>query len=370
MAHSKRNTSRAVFTSHERAIAKSSWSSNSARLNRDSFLPFGSCGLCLGIARDPVACRRGDIFCHECALTNLLAQKKDIKRAEKARQHAQGEAERAKAMEDLEDQERAVKDFELTQVGLERGRKGATKKPPAMSDDGDTPATIGTKRKFELDENELDRITQQDKAKARKAIEDEKVGSDIPAGGFRRKSILINICYVQAAKPTLPSFWTPSLTPDVQTSKLPATTKKEKLVPICPASSRDDPHALSMQNLITINFNEEEDSSSQGKRRTCPSCLKVLSNSSSPMMAKQCGHVLCHSCVKKFMIPPGKKASSEDEPPTSCYVCDVPLSSKQQKRDAAQGDSIPGLIMLRSEGTGFSARGTSTVERTGIAFQC
>ncbi|KAK7403609.1 hypothetical protein QQX98_010621 [Neonectria punicea] len=347
MAHSKRNTSRAVFTSHERAVAKSNWSSNSARLNRDSFLPFGSCGLCLGIARDPVACRRGDIFCHECALTNLLAQKKDIKRAEKARQHAQGEAERAKAMEDQEDQERAVKDFEMTQVGLERGRKGATTRPPAISDEGNAPTVAGTKRKFKLDEDELDRITRQDKAKARKAIEDEK-----------------------AAKPTLPSFWTPSLTPDVQTSKLPPAAKKEKVVPICPASARDDPHPLSMQNLITINFNEEDDSSSGGKRRTCPSCLKVLSNSSNPMMAKECGHVLCHGCVKNFMIPSGKKASSEDEPPASCYVCDVPLSSKPQKRDAAQDDSIPGLIMLQSEGTGFSARGTSTVERTGIAFQC
>lgn len=80
-------------------------------------------------------------------------------------------------MEDQEDQERAVKDFELTQAGLERGRKGATTRPPAVSDEGDTPTAAGTKRKFELDEDELDRITRQDKAKARKAIEDEKVSS-------------------------------------------------------------------------------------------------------------------------------------------------------------------------------------------------
>ncbi|KAF7534365.1 hypothetical protein G7Z17_g13373 [Cylindrodendrum hubeiense] len=347
MSHSKRNTSRAVFTSHERAIAKSNWSSNSARLNRDSFLPFGSCGLCLGIARDPVACRRGDIFCRECALSNLLTQKKDIKRAEKARQHAEGEAARARAVDDQEDQERAIKDFELTQAGLERARKGAAAPPKTTTDEGDASATAGTKRKFELDEDELDRITRQDKAKARKAIDDEK-----------------------AAKPTLPSFWTPSLTPDVQTTKLAAVAKKEKAVPVCPASARDDPHSISMQNLITINFNEEDVSGSEDKRRTCPSCLKALNNSSNPMMAKQCGHVLCHSCVKKFMIPSGKKVSLEDEPPVACYVCDVPLTSKPQKRDAAKSDSVPGLVALQSEGTGFSARGTSTVERSGVAFQC
>jgi nitric oxide synthase-interacting protein len=176
--------------------------------------------------------------------------------------------------------------------------------------------------------------------------------------------------YVQAAKPTLPSFWTPSLTPEVHANKLSPTTKKEKTTPTCPASAPDDPHPISMQNLITINFNEEDDSTTKGKRRTCPSCLKVLSNASGPIMAKQCGHVLCQSCVKKFLIPSGKKPPTEDEPPLTCYVCDTPLSSKPQKRDAAHGDLVPGLVALRSEGTGFSARGTSTVNKIGVAYQC
>lgn len=193
---------------------------------------------------------------------------------------------------------------------------------------------------------------------------------NLPAHFPKRRRILIYGIHLQAAKPTLPSFWTPSLTPDVQTTKLAVVAKKEKASPICPASARDDPHPISMQSLITINFNEEDVSGSDVKRRTCPSCLKALNNSSNPMMAKQCGHVLCHSCVKKFMIPSGKKTSPEDELPVTCYVCDVPLTSKPQKRDTAKADSVPGLIALRSEGTGFSARGTSTVERSGIAFQC
>ncbi|KAF7561884.1 hypothetical protein G7046_g2267 [Stylonectria norvegica] len=347
MAHSKRNTSRAVFTSHERALAKSHWSSNTARLSRDSFLPFGSCGLCLGDSRDPVACRRGDIFCRECALSNLLAQKKDIKRALRANQAAEEDNARARAVEDREDRDRAVQDFELTQVGLERGVRGGRQGDDVFFDKEDTSSAAGTKRKFALDDDELDRIAKEDKTKARKAIDDEK-----------------------AAKPTLPSFWTPSLTPDVQASKLPPVAKKAKTVPTCPSSSRDDPHALSMQNLITIVFSEDEDSKTKEKRRVCPSCLKVLSNSSTPMMATQCGHVLCQSCVKQFMMPTSRSSSEELQAPLACYVCDTPLSSKLKKSDAPQPSATPGLVALKSEGTGFSARGTSTVERTSIAFQC
>ncbi|KAM0562669.1 hypothetical protein ACHAPJ_002359 [Fusarium lateritium] len=349
-AHSKRNTSRPVFTSHERALAKSHWSSSSARLHRDSFLPFGSCGLCLNIARDPVSCRRGDIFCRECALSNILTQKKDIKRAQKVRAAAEEETARQKAHEDEQDRERAIEDFELTQAGLDRKKKGSVvktddSKDDATSGESNSLALVGTKRKFALDQDELDRIAREDKVKARKALEEEK-----------------------AAKPSLPSFWTPSLTPDAQSSKLPPVVKKDKTVPSCPASSLENPHPITMQNLITINFNEEE--TPKGKQTTCPSCLKMLTNASNPMMAKQCGHVLCHSCVKQFMIPSTKKPSSEDDIPLTCYVCDVPLISKSQKQDATPGSSIPGLVALQSEGTGFSAHGGNTVERSSVAFQC
>jgi nitric oxide synthase-interacting protein len=178
----KRNTSRPVFTSHERALAKSHWSSSSARLHRDSFLPFGSCGLCLNIARDPVSCRRGDIFCRECALSNILTQKKDIKRAQKARAATEEEAAKLKAHEDEQEQARAIQDFELTQAGLDRKKKkgNATEtndeKPIPKVDESNVLALVpATKRKFELDQDELDRIAQEDKIKARKSLEEDKV---------------------------------------------------------------------------------------------------------------------------------------------------------------------------------------------------
>ncbi|KAH7313269.1 zinc finger-containing protein [Stachybotrys elegans] len=346
MSHSKRNTSRPVFTAHERALAKSHWTAGSARLNRDSFLPFGYCGLCLEVARDPVACQRGDIFCRECVLSNLLAQKKELKRADRARAEAEREIERIKTIEDEEDRERAIRDFELTQAGLEATTKHKPRAvdPPISNDQQLVKA--GSKRKFALDEGELSRIVQEDRAKARKAIEDEK-----------------------AAKPTLPSFWSPSLTPDIQDSKLAPVAKKTKTSPVCPASTDENPHSLSLQKLIELKFHEDIDDNTKEKRKTCPSCRKLLSNSSSPVLAKQCGHVLCQPCVKQFLLP-SKQTATEPQVPLTCFVCSEPLAATPSKNESDSSGLPPGLVALRSEGTGFSARGSSTVSKTGLGFQC
>lgn len=171
----KRNTSRAVFTSHERALAKANWSSNTARLNRESFLPFGSCSLCLEIAREPVSCQLGDIFCRECALTNLLAQKKELKRAQKSRRQAEKDIAQAQAAQDEEDQLRAVKDFELVQAGLLEAVPQQPTSEKLYKEENDASVSTGSKRKFTLDEEELSRIAAEDRRKARKAIEDDKV---------------------------------------------------------------------------------------------------------------------------------------------------------------------------------------------------
>ncbi|KAJ8111010.1 hypothetical protein ONZ43_g5727 [Nemania bipapillata] len=124
MSHSKRNTSRAVFTSYERELARKSWTSTSARLNRESFLPFSACRLCLETAIDPVSCTHGDIFCRECALSNILAQKKEIKRLDKVKGQEDRDAQERQAQLDAEAHERAVQAFEMTQSGLDRTRVG------------------------------------------------------------------------------------------------------------------------------------------------------------------------------------------------------------------------------------------------------
>ena len=59
-----------------------------------------------------------------------------------------------------------------------------------------------------------------------------------------------------------------------------------------------------------------------------------------------------------------------------CYVCETDLSGHKYK-DKANKDTPkiekgpkPGLVELRSEGTGFAGGGDNMVQRKGVAFQC
>ncbi|KAK4169296.1 hypothetical protein QBC43DRAFT_307385 [Cladorrhinum sp. PSN259] len=357
MAHSKRNTSRPIFTSHERAMARVAWGSSTARLSRDSFLPFSSCWLCLEPAIDPVACTNGDIFCRECALSNILTQKKEIKRAEKQREQEEREAQEEQVRRDDEAQERAIKEFELTQAGLSikaggNGSGGRKFKPESTSRGSEPPENEpenntekGKKRKFSLDGDEVARIAMEERAKARKAIDDEK-----------------------ASKQTLPSFWSPTVTPTSNSSNtLHEVKKKTKTQPTCPSSSEDKPHYYSLHTLITVHFTEETDSATKKTQRICPACKKALSNSSRATLAKPCGHVLCKSCVDQFMKP------SSGSEPIRCYVCDSDLTdkptTKSSKKEGKEKEKIRrGLVELRREGTGFTAGGTTQAKKDTVNF--
>ena len=173
----KRNTSLAFFTSHERSLLKATWGSQATRLSRESFLPFASCQLCLQIARDPVACAtNGDIFCRECAVSNLLAQKKEIKRLEKEDVKRRKEMEEEERERGQEEQERAVLEFEKVMMGMEgSNKKGQRETLTKIPVGPESPETRGVKRKFQLDTEEVLRNTKEDRAKARDAIEEEKV---------------------------------------------------------------------------------------------------------------------------------------------------------------------------------------------------
>lgn len=164
MSHSKRNTSLAFFTSHERSLLRSTWGTRSTRLGRDAFLPFGSCLLCLQPSRSPCACPRcGGVFCRECAVQNLLAQRKEIKRLEKEEGRKRGEAEQVEREKVEEERERAVRDFEA-------GRGAAR----VVSEEEE-----GRKRKrgegFELDEGEMRRGVLEERKRVRREIDEEKV---------------------------------------------------------------------------------------------------------------------------------------------------------------------------------------------------
>ncbi|GAB7346145.1 hypothetical protein MBLNU457_4892t1 [Dothideomycetes sp. NU457] len=349
MAHSKHNTSSAIFTAHERSQLRGQWGSQSTRLTRDSFLPFGSCRLCLLPSRDPVSCpTHGHIFCRECAVSNLLAQKKEITRlASESERRKEGDIEEQRRREDAELAER-VKDFEAIQAGLdvklgssgERRLVGRGQGKVAVEEH----TTKGTKRKLELDEDEL-----------RNLGREHKVG---------RK---------EETKPTLPGFWIPSATPgqDVKREEKPL-----KQAPVCPASTDEAPHEFSLKTLVSVHFAEEKDGATDEVLRNCPACNKALSNSTKAVLAKPCGHVVCKTCAENFLKPAERDAHDLDAEigVVRCYVCQTDVTeSKKSKKDKSEKkkDKIrPGLVDISTEGTGFAGGGTNMVKRSGVSFQC
>jgi nitric oxide synthase-interacting protein len=116
-------------------------------------------------------------------LSNILAQKKEIKRLEKTHEKEEKEAEEDRAREDAEAKERAVQEFEKIQMGLEAKMSSSSSTKTIVGREGGkilveedvVGGKRGEKRKFELDEDELLRIAQEERTKARKAIDDERV---------------------------------------------------------------------------------------------------------------------------------------------------------------------------------------------------
>lgn len=311
-------------------------------------------------AVSPVSCSHGDIFCRECALSNILAQKKEIRRLEKAREKEVREMEEKVKRGDTEVKERATREFERLQMGLEekvwKGNEIVGRQDGKITvEEKAKGSNTGEKRKFQIDEEELLRIANEDKTKARKTIDDEKA----------------------AKTKHLPSFWVPSITPSSNTKDiLHDIKKKAKPSPVCPSSTQDKPHHYSLATLINVMFTEEKVGDAKETQRICPACKKALSNSSRAMLSKPCGHVVCKTCVERFMTA-GKHdphVPHEEAERIRCYVCEADITEvkpNEVKKVRREKEKIlPGLVEVKSEGTGFASGGMSKVEKSGIAFQC
>ncbi|CAI7678399.1 unnamed protein product [Penicillium manginii] len=371
MAHSKRNTSLPHFTSYERSLLRSTWGTKRSVIGRDSFLPFASCKLCLQPARKPVvSCpSNGDLFCRECAISDLLAQRQEMKRAEREREDARKRL--AEDDERVADEARAndLREFELVSMGLGGGKN---KKRKANAEEEDAIERFkarevevdGVRRKvFELDEGVMARVAREERERLRDELKKEKS---------------------ESSKSALPSFWVPSLTPNTDADEI-AANKAVKVAPICPGSSEAHRHTYSLKTLVEVNFTEEKGSDGTVSR-VCPSCKKNLSNGLKAMLTKPCGHVICQPCVTKFMTPHAvldPHASEEEQAQHGlvlCYVCETDLTPREEKKDAdgskkkskkKDKDAVkPGLVEVSSEGTGFAGGGGNVATKTGVAFQC
>lgn len=117
----------------------------------------------------------GDIFCRECAVSNLLAQGKEIKRLKKDDERRQKESQEEELERGEEEKGRAVEEFERTMMGLEGGAKKVVKSYGPAVDEIARSEGRGVKRKFKLDEDEMLKNAKEERAKARKSLDDEKV---------------------------------------------------------------------------------------------------------------------------------------------------------------------------------------------------
>ncbi|KAI9712507.1 MAG: hypothetical protein M1828_001687 [Chrysothrix sp. TS-e1954] len=315
-------------------------------------------------------------------MANLLAQRKEIKRVERLDGSNLAAAAVEEAREDDEARRRAVDDFEKVQAGLaakpmtsKQGQQRSSSEVPQPSDDAlDLRSSDGqAKRKLDLEEKDFSDFREEDRAKARKSLRDQKL---------------------QDAKSALPSFWVPSLTPDQrqnQTQVAPqyaAGTSRRSTAsqqPLCPCSTADTAHHFSLKTLVTVKFSEE-DKSSQSRHheavedsrkqqtRICPACNRQLSNASKAMLTKPCGHVLCGQCTTRFVLDSQHtdvhEILKQDTQSARCFVCHEDVSARQPGKDPSMGKVQRGLVEISSDGTGFAKGGRSLIKKVGVAFQC
>ncbi|KAH9022161.1 hypothetical protein EDB85DRAFT_1997073 [Lactarius pseudohatsudake] len=323
--HSKNNTASSIFSYAERR--KLDYGTRGQRLGNESMRRFDACALCLQRARDPVACQDGHLFCKECAYTDLLTQKKDIKRQKERLDALKKEAEQEKAKAKEAARERVLAEFEKGQLGLAA--------VASVTTSGTDAPGRGTKRKFAFDST---------------------------AGG---KAALRQIEREQAAalRSKLPDFWLPSLTPTYSSNGLPSSLADVKVQTTCRGGN--PPHPIALKNLIAVNFTWQPHSSrSQSTDSTpvnggapeqkdeerdamCPSCKKGLSNSVRIYVLKSCSHVTCKTCTDTLVRPANQ-----------CVVCDKQLAASDILELKREGGS---LIPTR-------CRTFSTISRHGLRW--
>ncbi|CAE6503743.1 unnamed protein product [Rhizoctonia solani] len=335
--HSRNNTANSVF-SYAEYKKLSDYGTKKQRLGLDSMKRFDACTLCLQQAREPVACGEGHLYCKECIYTDLLSQKKDIKKFKAKLEELQREEEAEKARAAQAARDRVLRDFEKNQLGLASRKEAVNDKEKGKDENkdketgGDAPR--GTKRPastaFEFDLEHAEELARRAEAAALKQLELEQK---------------------EARKSKLPSaYWLASETPtaegtDAEKNKL----KDMKVGTLCRASEFG--HPLNLKGLIPVKFTTQsngESASAPSKDSSeciCPSCKKTL-NLGIMFLMRPCSHVLCKTCTDTLATPNKQ-----------CVACDSELPNSKD------------IIQLSREGTGYSGGGRAETKKVGVSFQ-
>ena len=115
--------------------------------------------------------------------------------------------------------------------------------------------------------------------------------------------------------------------------------------PFAPTTSKAESHNLKFKDLVTLKLTQ--DPSSDGKSNfVCQVCTKRLGHQK-VVALRQCGHVMCKSCCKQFVLPSKKSLDQVGR----CPECNCKV--KDRKKD---------VIKLHESGSAFASH--SKVEAT------
>ncbi|EJD01934.1 uncharacterized protein FOMMEDRAFT_141151 [Fomitiporia mediterranea MF3/22] len=348
--HSKNNTSSSVFSYHE--YKKLDYGTKRQRLGNESMRPYDACALCLQKARDAVACSEGHLFCKECVYSDLLTQKKDIKR-QKARLDAlKKEAEEERTRVKAEARARVLQEFERGQLGLGLGIaagaaisvNGTGKEKSKEKEEGSKEAG---KENGKHDESSEPRGTKRKASTLFDPVQIETLATEAEVAALER----IKREQAEALKAKLPDFWLPSLTPTYSSGRgsVPKDLKEVKVVSSCRGGQ--EAHEISLKSLVPVTFTYPKElppdvrNPADRHDAICPSCKKGFSNSTIMFLMTSCSHVVCKTCTDTLVRPAAQ-----------CVVCDSPTPKDK-------------IVEMKREGTGYAGGGLAETSKAGVAFQ-
>lgn len=120
------------------------------------------------------------------------------------------------------------------------------------------------------------------------------------------------------------SFWLPDQTPSA-----PALQHSEfKLKPLCPMSTENNIHQISLKSVIRVQFTTEEIGGI--KKHVCPACHKAMAKTVKAVLTIPCGHVLCFHCTKRFVFES-----------KICFVCGENIQGSHDKLVIINARQLP-----------------------------
>ncbi len=259
--HSKNVTNAPTFRHKERA--QLDWGTQTQRVGADSLKALAGCGVCLHVATTPVICNQGHLFCHECVLESLLAQRAAIKAAA-ARHDEALHADKKRRQADAAAAARAETDAFVAANSSVVAAAATAVSSSSTSSHSSTAANP-------------DAMHRELKRKMRD--EDEKRG--------------------------LSCFWAHQNVPQAPDEPPPPPPPT---CTMCP----DGGHELKLKQLTHVVFKlADAAAEADADRFECPSCLKRLKNGVDVVVLTPCGHALCAPCN-----------ATQDH---RCFVCEKPF---------------------------------------------